>query len=490
MIRLFQSDDCRKMELNNQRNRFINYLKSIPIQCLGAAIFFWIYHKLLVYLMMDGLNLGAVKFDNHVAPLYAEPQANLSLWIFPALIILAGFLLICRKILLRQATPRTRFFAISILSFLVIGISVAMIDGYQEVDGQHIPAFLEPYTRTSLEYYGDVPKVDAVGFQSFLRDYAKPELFQTLSLHSQTHPPGGILFLWMASKCFGYNLLTAALATICFTSISVIPIYWLAKDLYGEAVGRYATVLFLIMPSFVMFTTTSMDGPFSVFPIVSVYLFYKATSSRSTLYAVLTGISLGFGMFMTFSTVFIGMFFGVVTLLTLMMDRKRFKGVLTSLFIAGAVFAAFYLLMFAVSGFNLFDVLMAAIEKDENLMGTGYESISRYFHVSVANLFAFLIGIGIPITIVWSNQIPRMFRRRDIYAIGYFISLLVIAFSTLYTMEVERIWIYMAPFVVIPVAKYLRDLCDDQQRTSPFYWVAGLLCLQLILFEATMYTYW
>ena len=479
------------MNLRVLQCRFFKYLESIPIQCLGAAIFFWIYHRFLVYLTQtDLIDLGAVKFDRHIVPLYAEPQLNLSLWLLPALIILTGFLLICRKILLRQATSRFRFFVISILSFLAIGISVSLIDGYQEVNGQYIPAFLEPYTRTSLEYYGDVPKVDAVGVQSFLRDYAKPELFQTLSLHSQTHPPGGILFLWMASKCFGYNLLTAALASICFTSITVIPIYWLAKDLYGDMVGRYATVLFLTMPNFVMFTTTSMDGPFSVFPIVSVYLFYKAASNRSTLYAVLTGISLGFGMFMTFSTVFVGLFFGVVMLLTAIMDRNRFKDVYTALLVAGATFVGFYLLMFAVSGFNLLDVLMAAIEKDENLMGTGYESISRYFHVSIANLFAFLIGIGIPITIVWSNQIARMFRRRDIYAIGYFISLLMIAFSTLYTLEVERIWIFMAPFVVIPVAKYLRDVCNHQRSTSRFYWVAGLMCLQLILFEATMYTYW
>lgn len=478
------------MNLHDQRNRFSNYLESIPIQCLGAAIFFWNYHKFLVYLMMDGLNLGAVKFDEHVVPLYAEPQPNLSLWILPASIVLAGFMLICRKILLQQATPPSRFFVVSILSFLVIGISVAMIDGYREVDGQHILAFLEPYTRTSLEYYGDVPKVDAVGFQSFLRDYAKPELFQTLSLHSQTHPPGGILFLWMASKCFGYNLLAASLASICFTSLAVIPIYWLAKDLYGDMVGRYATALFLIMPNFVMFTTTSMDGPFSVFPIVSIYLFYKAASARSTVYAVLTGIALGFGMFMTFSTVFIGLFFGVVTLLTLMMDRKRFKGMLTITLISGAAFAGFYLLMYVLTGFNLLEVLLAAIEKDENLMGTGYESITRYFHVSIANLFAFLIGIGIPMTIVWMKQIPGMFRRRDIYAISYFVSLLVIAFSTLYTMEVERIWIFMAPFVVIPVAKHLRELCDNQQSVSPFYWVAGLLYLQLILFEVTLYTYW
>lgn len=477
------------MILHDRLGGYYNYLKSIPIQCLGAAIFFWVYHKSLIY-WMQGINLGALKFDRHVAPLYAEPQTTLGLWILPASIVLAGFLLICRKILLLQSTRLSRFFVISILSFLVIGISVAMIDGHREVNERDILAFLEPYTRTSLEYYGDAPKVDAVGFQSFLRDYAKPELFQTLSLHSQTHPPGGILFLWMISKCFGYNLFAASLASICFTSVTVIPVYWLAKDLYGDMVGRYATALFLIMPNFVMFTTTSMDGPFSVLPIASVYLFYKAVSTRSTVYAVLTGIALGFGMFMTFSTVFIGLYFGVVTLFTLMIDRKRFKGMLTVTLISGAAFAGFYLLMYALTGFNLLAVLLAAIEKDRDLMGTGYESIARYFHVSIANLFAFLIGIGIPLTIVWIKQIPRMIRRRDIYAIGFFVSLLVIAFSTLYTMEVERIWIFMAPFVVIPVAKYLRELCNQQQRTSPFFWVAGLLCFQLVLFEATLYTYW
>ena len=38
-----------------------------------------------------------------------------------------------------------------------------MIDGYREVAGQQLPAFLEPYTRTRYEYYSDVPKVDQVG---------------------------------------------------------------------------------------------------------------------------------------------------------------------------------------------------------------------------------------------------------------------------------------------------------------------------------------
>ncbi len=438
------------------------------------------------------INLGAVKFHRHVVPLYALPQTDLSIWILPALVVVVAFLLLCRKVFLQQSVSSTWLFLISIGFFLAISISVAMIDGYREVVGRQLPAFLEPYTRTNYEYYGDVPQVNQVGFWSFLRDYAKPELFSTLSGHAQTHPPGGILFLWIVSKLFGYNLLAASLGSVVFTSLTVIPIYLLAKELYGESIGGYALALFLITPNFVMFTGTSMDGPFSVFPILSLYLFYKGRGSERTVcYGVLTGISLGCGMLMTYSTVFIGLFFSVVLLLTLILDRGRFRYTLTLLLIAGVTFIVFYLLMFLSTGFNLFEALQASIRKDSARLGTGYETIELYLHLSVGNLFAFLIGIGIPMTTVWLRQVVRTLRGGwrggpiDIYVVGYLISLLVISFSALFTMEVERVWIFMTPFIIIPVAKHL-----SQRGIADFYWVAGLLCLQLILFEVTLYTYW
>ena len=467
--------------------------QSIPIQCLCFSLFFFLYHKLLAYWMRAAsINLGAVKFHRHLVPLYAMPQTSLSLWILPALIVLIGFLFLCRRIFLKQTMSIVRLLVSSIAFFLIIGISIAMIDGYRGVDGRQAPAFLEPYTRTRHEYYGDVPKVNQVGVQSFLRDYAKPKLFSTLSGHTQTHPPGGVLFLWLVSKIFGYNLLSASLGSIGFTSLVVIPIYLLAKELYNESVGRYALALFLIMPNFVMFTTTSMDGPFSVFPILSIYLFYKAIfSDRMVFYATLTGLTLGFSMLMTYATVCIGVFFSVVALLTLIVDRERFKSILILLSISGVTFVVFYLLMFLLTGFNLLEAMQVSIKKDEAALGTGYETIGLYVHLSIANLFALLIGIGMPMTTVWLRQVVRAIRDArsgeaiDIYVIGYLISLLVITFSTLFTMEVERIWIFMAPFIVIPVAKYL-----SQRRLADFYWVAGLLCLQLILFEVILYTYW
>ena len=479
--------------LNHSARRLLTFLNLIPIQCLCIALFFLLYHKFLSYWMRTAsVNLGVVKFHRHVVPLYAQPQTDLNIWILPALVVLIVFLLLCHRIFLQQSVSSTQLVVVSTGFFLVISISVAMIDGYREVAGQQLPAFLEPYTRIRYEYYGDVPKVNQVGFLSFIRDYAKPELFSTLSGHAQTHPPGGILFLWAISRVFGYNLLVASLGSVVFTSLTLIPIYLLAKELYGESIGRYTLALFLITPNFVMFTGTSMDGPFSLFPILGLYLFYKGVfSERAIRYGLLTGISLGCGMLMTYSIVFMGLFFNVVMMLTLIVDRSRFRRILTLLLIAGVTFSAFYLLMFLFTGFNLIEALQASIRKDKEALGTGYETIGRYLHLSVGNLFAFLIGVGIPMATVWFRQIVRTIREgwrgapTSIYVVGYLISLLMIAFSTLFTMEVERVWIFMAPFILIPVAKHL-----SQRGLADFYWVAGLSCLQLVLFEVTLYTYW
>ncbi|MCZ6680098.1 MAG: hypothetical protein O7E52_22945, partial [Candidatus Poribacteria bacterium] len=204
----------------------------------------------------------------------------------------------------------------------------------------------------------------------------------------------------------------------------------------------------------------------------------------------------GFSMLMTYSTVFMGVFFGVVMLLTLMAHRAQFRGIFRLLLITGFTFAIFYALMFLLTGFNILEAMWTSMKKDEYRMGTGYETVGRYLQLSIANLFVFLIGIGIPLTTVWIRQVVRAIRQArsgkalDIYVIGYPISLLAIAFSTLFTMEVDRIWIFMAPFVVIPAAKYLRDRCEVRQSVGDFYWVAGLLCMQLVLFEVTLYTYW
>ena len=494
-------------------------IRSIPVQIGLVALFFVAYHAFMFFTMREtGLDLGAVGYKRHIVPLYAQPSFDLSLWILPALVVCAGFLYLCHRYLLSDVSNGD-LFGVAIVCFIAINITVAQIDGYREIGGEGDPerilTLLEPYTRTSLEYYGDVPRVDELGFRTFLRDYSNPELFDTLSGHTRTHPPGGVIFLWFVSKIFGHSLGPASIASIFFTALTVIPIYYLANMLQGQKVARYALLLFLITPNFVMFTGTSMDGPFSVFPILSVYLFYMARERETSPdleldafrpYSLLTGVSLALGMFMTYSTVVVGVFLCIIALL----ERNRFVHYLKVLAFAATGFIGFYLVLFVLTGFRPIEALWAAIKKDEMGMGTGYESIDRYFHLSFANLFAFLIGVGFPITTVWLRQLVStikdwrqdtlsseenarepgthwIFRpeNADTFVIGFLITLLFFTFSTLFTMEVERIWIFMVPFFVIPVAKHL-----TARPISDFYWVIGILVAQLIIGEVLLYTYW
>ena len=505
--------------MNNHRHHTQKAIQLIPVQIGLLALFFLAYHIFMYYTMREtAVNLGAVRSEKHIVPLYAELSFDLSLWVLPALLVCIGFLYLCHRCLISGASTK-RLIWIAIACFLAISISVALIDGYreyeQEGETKQVLALLEPYTRTSLEYYGDVPRVNELGLRTFLRDYSKPELFDTLSGHARTHPPGGVLFLWLFSKILSYNLVSASLISIIFTALTVIPIYRLGERLYGEKVARYALLLFLVTPNFVMFTGTSMDGPFSVFPILSVYLFYEARARETgpdqvwhkfRPYSLLTGLSLALGMFMTYSTVIVGVFLCIVPLL----ERKRFVQYLKVLLFAGAGFIGFYLLLFILTEFRPIEVLLAAIKKDEMGMGTGHESMGRYLHLSFANLFAFLIAVGIPITTVWLRQvisalkewrqnalssgqesndatIPWILRHEklDVFVIGFLITLLFFAFSTLFTMEVERIWILMVPFFVIPVAKHL-----EARPISDLYWVGGILTAQLIVMEVLLYTYW
>ena len=406
--------------MNNFQQHLQKAIRSIPVQIGLIALFFSIYHLFLKYIMREtGLDLGAVGYNNHVVPLYAQPSFDLSLWILPALVVCAGFLYLCHRYLLSDISDR-RLMGIAIVCFIAINISVAQIDGYREIgpkgEKERILTLLEPYTRTSLEYYGDVPRVDELGIHRFLRDYSKPEVFDELSGHTRTHPPGGVLFLWHVSGLFGYNLISASLITILFTALTVIPIYRLAEMLHGRKVRALCTSFFsLSPPNFVMFTGTSMDGPFSVFPILSVYLFYVARE-RETIpdqkwyefrpYSLFTGLSLALGMFMTYSTVVVGVFLCVIALL----ERQRFVQYLKMLLFAGSGFIGFYLVLFVLTGFRPIEALWAAIKKDESGMGTGYESVGRYFHLSFANLFAFLIGVGFPITTVYLRQLVATIR--------------------------------------------------------------------------------
>ena len=119
---------------NSFPKRIFSLLNLIPIQCVCIACFFLLYHKFLAHWMRTAsVNLGRGQiFIAMWFPLYALPQTDLSIWIFPALVVLIVFLLLCRKIFLSAiCVPRSVLFSYRLGSFLPSVLVLRMIDGYR-----------------------------------------------------------------------------------------------------------------------------------------------------------------------------------------------------------------------------------------------------------------------------------------------------------------------------------------------------------------------
>jgi len=462
---------------------------SIFFQFSVVAAVLWGCHWISPFL------ISRYKIKIHVRPetlpLFGRVDANLSTWVILPLIAFGIYLFLVRSVLKAEhPIPLPVLLALFMGLKVTIDISVTMING----------VFLPPATSSGVaQYFSDVPQFESVG--DILRNYVSKA--NVLSVHSGTHPPGSVLVLWLATRLFVYDKMVKGFLIILSAPLVLILMYSLARQFYKDSrTALYTLALYLVTPSIILLTATSMDALFAVFLVFSIYLFFLSLKKESVIFAVLTGISFGLSMFLTFSTVFLGVYFIALTILTYFSDRKEFRNHLTVLLISGGTFCVFYLLMYWTTGYSFLACLRGAIEIDEKGSsthggcGTGYENLSRYFFISGTNLFAFFTGIGVPTVLLWlrevRNTVRDVFLKKEFsrFLLAYVVVLILIAFSTLYTTETERIWMFMAPFILIPASKSLKEYIDKKQNERMFYVVAVVLYIQTLALESLLNTTW
>jgi 4-amino-4-deoxy-L-arabinose transferase-like glycosyltransferase len=434
-----------------------------------------------------------------LVPLHATWQVDINAWLLPALAVLGGYYALAPRLFRVPGLSRRSLLAIAIVLFVVIAVSVSMVDGYWTVRGQTLPAVIAPYARTWVEYYHDVPKVDEVGGPTaFLRKFSKPTFFERLSRHTRTHPPGGVLFLWGAGRLFGHSLWSAALASIAFASLAALGVYGLARELTDESTARLALALHLVTPNVVMFSATSMDGPFSVFPVFSLFAFFRALGRPAAArrgYGSLCGACLFLASYLTYASVVVAAFLVLVALFELGGDRRRLGAMLEVLAIAAATVLACYGAL-AVLGYDPVAAVKASVAFDEGEMGSGHETLTRYLLLSLSNLVAFLAGTGLPVTALWIRELRSSIRQRrprgllGSSVIAFATTLVAASFSTLFTLEVERIWLFLTPLLVVPAARQLATAGGPATGRASARCALGLLVLQLLLAEVTLRTDW
>lgn len=469
-----------------------------PVLRLLAAVLLLLllaiaYHEYLVLMIgSTGLRLGALDL-RHAVPLHARWDPRASGLTLPAALLLASIAFAGARLVASRLGP-ARFVTLAIGLFVASALLLAESDGPKRSwDGRTVSALVWPYTRAHKEYYGDVPRIEERGLRRFLGAYPRPRLFEELSDHSRTHPPGGIVFLWGAAQLLGRGLWPAALATVAFASLALVPLYFGARAEHDEATARIAVLMLALTPNVLMFSATSMDGPFSVMPAVGYWLFRASTRGRDGP-ALLSGLAFAASAFMTYASVVVVL----CVLLSMAVDlaRRGRPGLRSSLRRAAAMaagFLAFYAILFATTGFNPIAAVQASFRHDEATMGTGYETPGRYLQVSVANLAAFLIGSGLATTALWLGVATRALRSAFAGAwsgaetVPFAVCLPIIAFSTLFTLETERVWLLAVPFLVVPAAKALRGGIAGPSGVT---WVLLLLALQAWASELLLATDW
>lgn len=458
--------------------------QSLALLALFIGLHYWLQHQMLHH----GLKLGAV--SPKLTPLYAYWRPHFKTGLLIAVGVLFGAIIWFLRRGLSLEVPTRRWLILTMLSLVVLAPVVCTIDG------KGLERIAEPYTRTDLEFIGLVPLIDSP--RTFLRSFV--ERLPELPMHAQTHGPGAGLLLWTIDRMIAPGPLPAALLTILLSALSLPAVYLWGKEFLPERSARLATMFCVMAPNFLMFTATAMDAIFAMPLIWSCCCFWKARAGRYVWqWGALCGLAAAVAALMTFSMAFLGLWGMVVFALTLLCDRTHIRSTCQALLSAACAFLVFYVALFGWSGYNILEMLWAAFGNHHAIMsGHNHHVPGQHWYLAVANLAVFAGCTGLPLVVLWIRESVSGFRnlrstgrnvsQATLLVWSFTVAIVVLAALPLYTMEVERIWIFLVPFVALAAASYLGR--SDATLKAQARVVMFALAAQTLVTEALLTTYW
>src|SRR5262249_44903222 len=154
--------------------------------------------------------------------------------------------------------------------------------------------------------------------------------------------------------------------------------------------------------------------------------------------------------FFTYASIVVVALFVIWSLMQLFVDRLRAKAALKILAVSAITFAAAFAILFFACGFNIIACVKSSMSFDAELM---HSVRSAYWDVSATNLLGLLVGSGFITSTLWMRSALRGRRsecQRLCAAMG--LTVLILSFSTLFTRELERIWMFLTPLLLIGAA--------------------------------------
>ncbi len=364
--------------------------------------------------------------------------------------------------------------------YVLFACAVAALRGWPD-------GVIDAYSRQAYEYVGDIGKTPTI--REFFSRYT--ELHPFLSLHAKAQPPGPVALLWLFSFVVGVAPLALSLASVCFASLALVPLYGWVRDWAGPRTALTACALYSLTPAVVLFSATSAETLFPPFMLLALWLFGRALNDRRLDTAVAAGAAYGGLALLKFTLLTTGAWFGFVGLWQAFYWRRFGLITRTALLMAGGALAL-QGLVWLWSGFDLvgtFQLAYAQFTEDQRGLDV---STPRYPGgvYRVLNPLAWFWFAGIPVSLLFILRVirPRTATMAWVWcAVG---TLLVINLTYLGRGEAERSAYYIYPFIVGPAADRLQQAVAAHRDWAPFLAMAALLAAQAWATEAYFYTYW
>jgi hypothetical protein len=468
------------------------------------------YHFYLRWLIHDcGVRLGAVSYK--LAPLYAYWSPHLKGWLAIPAVALAAYAVALRRTQIAQRLKDRAAMLLFTCALAMLALAVAMLDsGWRGVSA--------PFQRVDLEYHGGVRLVhDPL---DFLRGYAGR--IDAMPMHAQVHPPGAILLLWALARAVGPGPGSAALVTVAMGSMLVVPTFLLARRVAGGQAARLAGAMLVLMPSVVLFTATAMDGPFALPLVGGMWLFWESLATRRVAWAASAGIALGVASLLTYSVAVAGLWCTLAAGHAAFFQRDRCRDSIAAVLTCAIAFVAFQSAIWAATGYDPLRMFLVAVARHHQIMSDmRHASIVQHVNLSIANLVVFFLGGGLAAAVLWARAATDALRRlrgslsgthagpipadptggdagaaptapldAAVFTLATATTFLLTAAAPLYTLEVERIWLFLMPLIAIDAARQLAAIEVPEQRLATWRTLAGLLVTQTLLTEILLSTYW
>jgi hypothetical protein len=390
--------------------------------------------------------------------------------VLPA-IVFAGWIGFVRRMMQRRIHPIT-VMAGAYAAVFAMNVTVAMIDGGPV-------AISKPFSWGGSEYFDDVRYV--TGVKAFLGGYVQN--MYHYSIHSRTHPPGPVLFLYFVKCLFGPGIQAAAWSAVVVTSSAVVPFYLLARCVAGERVATIGTGIYVVVPSLVLFGATSMDGVFLTSLMWSMYWMRRVMVKPGIGNSLAAGVALFVSFMLSYVAICVVLMMGIYAALELCGQRSIWR--VAGLFVVTGFLVVLLLWVLYLScGFNYIECFKASRHYDHYSMRTFTMSFGRYLDISFSNLVAFLIGMGLPVVALWWQEMKSASR----FVLAETIAVLGFSFAKLFTHETERIWLFLAPVAILAAAGWITRLGKNQRRVME--WTLGMLFAQTWVFQILLYTIW